>query len=67
MNSPTGAPVKKRLRFGRLRTIRALLAHFMHRQRFFLAPLLLVLLAAAVLLILTGGLSYVAPFIYAIF
>jgi hypothetical protein len=39
----------------------------MHRERFFLAPLLVVLLAAAVLLILTGGLSYVAPFIYAIF
>jgi hypothetical protein len=60
-------PARRRVRFGRLRTIGALIAHFMHRQRFFMAPLLLVLLAAAVLLILTGGLSYVAPFIYAIF
>jgi len=62
-----GAPSRRRSRFGRLRTIGALIGHFMHRGRFFLAPLLLVLLAAAVLLILTGGLSYVAPFIYAIF
>ena len=52
---------------GRLRTVGALVSHFMHRQRFFLAPLLAVLLVAAVLLILTGGLSYVAPFVYAIF
>lgn len=51
----------------RLRTITALIRHFAHRERFFLAPLLAVLLAAAVLLVLTGGLSYVAPFIYAIF
>jgi len=51
----------------RLRTVAGLLGHFLHRQRFFLAPLLLVLLAAAVLLVLTGGLSYVAPFVYAIF
>lgn len=43
-----------------------LLAHFAHRERFFLAPLVAVLLIAAVLLVLTGGLSYVAPFIYAI-
>ena len=61
-------PPKTRVRpFGRLRTVAALIAHFTHRERFFLAPLLAVLLAAAVLLILTGGLSYVAPFVYAIF
>ncbi|MEO7095762.1 MAG: DUF5989 family protein [Polyangiales bacterium] len=51
----------------RLRTVGQLVGHFAHRQRFFLAPLLLVLLAAAVLLAATGGLSYVAPFVYAIF
>ena len=51
----------------RLRTLASLIRHFAHRERFFLAPLLLVLFAAAVLLALTGGLSYVAPFIYAIF
>jgi hypothetical protein len=54
-------------RLRRVHTIAALVAHFAHRERFFLAPLLAVLLAAAVLLLLTGGLSYVAPFIYAIF
>jgi hypothetical protein len=54
-------------RLSRLRTIASLVGHFAHRERFFLAPLLAVLLAAAVLLVLTGGLSYVAPFIYAIF
>ena len=51
----------------RFRTVGQLVLHFTHRQRFFLAPLLLVLLAAAVLLVVTGGLSYVAPFVYAIF
>lgn len=51
----------------RLRTIGALIAHFATRQRFFLLPLLLVLLVAGILLLLTGGLSYVAPFVYTIF
>jgi len=51
----------------RLRTVGGLLRHFAHRQRFFLAPLLLVLLAAGVLLVLTGGISYVAPFVYTLF
>lgn len=51
----------------RLRTVRGLLAHFLRGQSFFLLPLLLVLLASGVLLVLTGGLSYVAPFFYAIF
>ena len=53
--------------FRRLRTIGRLVAHFATRQRFFLLPLLLVLLVAGVLLLLTGGLSYVAPFVYTIF
>ena len=51
----------------RLRTVGGLLAHFASRQRFFLAPLLLVLLLAGALLAVTGGLGYVAPFFYAIF
>jgi len=51
----------------RLRTIGRILRHFANRQRWFLMPLLLVLLLAGVLLIATGGLSYVAPFIYSIF
>jgi len=56
------------VRFGyRLRTIWELVRYFTRRGRFFLAPMLLVLLLAGVLLLLTGGLSYVAPFWYAIF
>lgn len=54
----------KRRPWSRLITLGQLLGHFASRQRFFLAPLLLVLLVAAVLLVLTGGLSYVAPFVY---
>jgi hypothetical protein len=51
----------------RLRTIGSLIVYFCGRERFFLAPLLIVLLLASVLLLLTGGLSYVAPFVYALF
>jgi hypothetical protein len=49
------------------RTVGGLLRHFVHRRRFFLVPFLIVLLLAAVLLIATGGLAYVAPFIYTLF
>ena len=52
---------------GRLRTILGLVRHFAHSQRLFLLPLLLVLLLGGVLLALTGGLSYMAPFIYTLF
>lgn len=52
---------------GRLATVGQLIRHFAHRRRFFLAPLLIVLLLAAILLVLTGGLSYVAPFVYTLF
>jgi hypothetical protein len=51
----------------RLRTIGRILAHFASRRRWFLVPLLLVLLLAGVLLLATGGLSYVAPFVYSMF
>ena len=51
----------------RLRTIGRILAHFASRRRWFLLPLLVVLLLSGVLLIATGGLSYVAPFLYSIF
>ena len=51
----------------RLRTLLELFAHFLSPHRFFLAPLLLVLLLAGLLLLLTGGLSYVAPFVYTLF
>ena len=52
---------------GRLKTIGQIIRHFASRQRWFLLPLLFVLLLAGVLLIATGGLSYVAPFVYSIF
>jgi hypothetical protein len=52
---------------GRAKTVAEIFGHFLSRQRFFLIPLLVVLFLGAVLLVVTGGLSYVAPFIYAIF
>lgn len=52
---------------GRLRTIREILAHFVRAQRFLLIPLVFVLLLAGLLLLLTGGLAYVTPFVYALF
>lgn len=51
----------------RLRTVGRLIAHFLHPARFILAPLLIVLLLAGILLMLTGGLAYVAPFVYTLF
>lgn len=53
--------------WARIRTLGALCLHFLHPARFVLAPMLIVLLCAAVLLWLTGGLTYVAPFVYALF
>jgi uncharacterized protein involved in exopolysaccharide biosynthesis len=53
--------------WNRLRTIGRILRHFASRRRWFLLPLLLVLLLSGALLLATGGLSYVAPFIYSIF
>jgi uncharacterized protein DUF5989 len=52
---------------GRLRTLKELFVYFAKRERVFFVPLLAVLLLAATLLALTGGLGYVAPFVYAIF
>ncbi|MDB4996774.1 MAG: hypothetical protein JWM74_4206 [Myxococcaceae bacterium] len=51
----------------RLRTVGTLVVYFTRRERVFLAPLLLVLLLASLLLLATGGLSYVAPFVYSLF
>ncbi len=51
----------------RLRTALQLLRYFTGSQRFFLLPLVIVLLLGGLLLILTGGLSYVAPFVYTLF
>jgi hypothetical protein len=52
---------------GRLRTVGEVLAHFARSQSYVLVPLVLVLLLAGLLLVLTGGLAYVAPFVYALF
>lgn len=52
---------------GRLRTVGALIRHFTHRQRLFFLPLLVVLLVGGLLLALTGGLSYITPFLYTLF
>jgi uncharacterized protein DUF5989 len=48
-------------------TLAGVFRHFAHRRRFFLLPLVFVLLLAAVLLAATGGLAYVAPFLYTLF
>ena len=53
--------------FGRVATLRSLVVHFARRQRLFFLPLLLVLLLSALLLVFTGGLGYVAPFVYTLF
>ena len=49
------------------RTVKDLVSHFARQNRLVLLPLLVVLLLAAVLLVLTQGLSVVAPFVYALF
>ena len=59
-------PLRRRV-WARLATAGALVLHFLHPARFVLAPLLIVLLCGGVLLWLTGGLAYVAPFVYALF
>lgn len=51
----------------RARTLLELLQHLLKRRRFFMIPLVVVLLLAGVLLLLSEGLSYVAPFVYTIF
>lgn len=53
--------------WGRLRTLSSLFRHFLGEGKWFLIPFVLILLLAGVLLLITGGLSYVAPFLYSIF
>lgn len=48
-------------------SVAELLRHFVRREKAFFIPLLLVLLVASLLLLLTTGLSYIAPFVYALF
>jgi hypothetical protein len=51
----------------RVSTLWSLVAHLLRRRRYFLIPLVIVLLLSGVLLLVTEGLSYVAPFVYTIF
>lgn len=48
-------------------TLRTLVQYFLQRGRRTMLPLLIVLLVSGILLIMTGGLSYVAPFVYTLF
>ncbi len=50
----------------RLATIRQLVGHFSSGRRIFMLPILILILISSILLVLAGGLSYVAPFVYAI-
>ena len=59
-------PLGRRV-LARLGTAGSLVLHFLHPARFVLAPLLIVLMLGGLLLWLTGGLAYVAPFVYALF
>lgn len=51
----------------RMVSILELLRHFGGRHMLFFVPLLCVLLLASLLLVVSSGLSYVAPFVYALF
>jgi hypothetical protein len=66
MNIPPPPSLGTMFRY-RAKTVLGLIRHFTQKNRIFMLPLLLFLLVAALLLVLTSGLSYVAPFVYAIF
>jgi uncharacterized membrane protein (UPF0136 family) len=52
----------------RVQTIGALIGYFTRADRLpLLIPVVLSVLVAGALLLVTGGLSYVAPFVYAMF
>jgi phosphotransferase system glucose/maltose/N-acetylglucosamine-specific IIC component len=48
-------------------SIGELLRHFAGRQKLFFVPLIVVLILASLLLLVSSGLGYVAPFVYALF
>ena len=47
-------------------TIKEMVGHFSRRGRIFMLPLLILILITSLLLVFAGGLSYVAPFVYAL-
>ena len=51
----------------RATTLVALFRYFTTGKRIFMFPILVLILITGVLLLFTGGLSYVAPFVYTIF
>jgi hypothetical protein len=62
------SPSATRRLLQRVQSVGALIAYFSHgRRRVLLFPMLVVLIAGSLLLVLTGGLSYVAPFVYTLF
>ena len=62
------APTSRVAQFAsRFETVAMMVRHFTRRRRLFMLPLLLLILVSAILLVAAGGLSYVAPFVYAIF
>lgn len=60
------APLHRRIRH-RAHSAAELIRHFVRHQKALFIPLLLILLVASLLLLLTTGISYVAPFVYALF
>jgi hypothetical protein len=50
-----------------LTTVGSLFKYFSHSKRRIMFPVLIFLMVSGVLLVATGGLSYVAPFVYALF
>jgi hypothetical protein len=63
----SGVPIWLHRLLLRARTTFRLLRFFVARERFFMAPLLLVLFAAGVLLAATSGVAKIAPFVYTLF
>ena len=48
-------------------TVGLIFRHFTGRGRLFMLPVIVFILLSAILLVVAGGLSYVAPFVYALF
>jgi hypothetical protein len=55
------------LMFSYLQTVGSTFRYFMRPKRAMLLPVLMLVFVGGLLLLITGGLSYVAPFVYAIF
>jgi uncharacterized protein DUF5989 len=67
ITKPMAKPASSSQLFSHLTTVWAMGSYFTRNGRIFMLPLLLFVLVSGILLVLTGGLSYVAPFVYAVF